>query len=256
MRRERRPRSVWRGLLLFLLGGLVGANATYFLMTRNSIATAPVAADRNAPQTQAMQMPAPSATQTLPLELERADATQHQTGPILPPPVASLRGTSMAPDAMPTTAASEPSGVGLLIPVQGITASQLSDTFTDARSAGRSHDAIDIMAAAGTPVLAVADGHVEKLFNSKLGGLTIYEFNRDGTLAYYYAHLQRYANGLSEQQAITRGQMIGYVGSTGNASPEAPHLHFAIFQLGPEKQWWKGEAINPYPQLRGKTPIP
>ena len=113
------------------------------------------------------------------------------------------------------------------------------------------HDAIDIMAPAGTPVLAVADGTVEKLFDSKLGGTTLYQFNPQRTLAYYYAHLQAYAPGIAEKQVLKRGQVIGYVGATGNANPEGPHLHFAIFELGPEQQWWKGTAINPYPQLRG-----
>jgi murein DD-endopeptidase MepM/ murein hydrolase activator NlpD len=140
----------------------------------------------------------------------------------------------------------------LLIPVQGKSAADLADTFTDARSQGRLHDAIDIMAAAGTPVLAVADGTVEKLFYSERGGITIYQFEPTGKYAYYYAHLQRYADGLAEKQAIRRGQVIGYVGSTGNASPDAPHLHFAIFLLGPEKRWWEGTAINPYPVLARK----
>jgi len=141
---------------------------------------------------------------------------------------------------------------GLLIPVEGKTAGELTDTFADVRSQGRSHDAIDIMAPAGTPVLAVADGHIEKLFDSKPGGLTVYQFEPSGKYAYYYAHLQRYAQGLAEKQAVRRGQVIGYVGSTGNASPEAPHLHFAVFLLGPEQRWWEGAAINPYPALTGR----
>lgn len=138
---------------------------------------------------------------------------------------------------------------GLSIPVQGTTAARLADTFTDARDQGRSHDAIDIMAPAGTPVLAVADGHIEKLFYSERGGLTLYQFDPTGRYAYYYAHLQRYADGVAEKQSIRRGQIIGYVGSTGNADPAAPHLHFAIFLLGPEGRWWQGTAINPYPVL-------
>jgi murein DD-endopeptidase MepM/ murein hydrolase activator NlpD len=148
----------------------------------------------------------------------------------------------------PSSATDAPSG--LLLPVQGVLPSQLRDTFTDARSEGRVHDAIDIMADAGTPVLAVADGTVEKLFDSKRGGLTIYQFEPSGHWCYYYAHLQRYADGLAEKQVIKRGEVIGYVGSTGNASAEAPHLHFEVHVLGPEKQWWKGESINPYPLLQ------
>ncbi len=138
---------------------------------------------------------------------------------------------------------------GLSIPVQGTTAARLADTFTEARDQGRSHDAIDIMAPAGTPVLAVADGHIEKLFDSARGGLTLYQFDPTGRYVYYYAHLQRYADGLAEKQSIRRGQIIGYVGSTGNADPAAPHLHFAILLLGPERRWWQGTAINPYPVL-------
>jgi murein DD-endopeptidase MepM/ murein hydrolase activator NlpD len=107
------------------------------------------------------------------------------------------------------------------------------------------------MAPRGTPVLAAVDGTVEKLFESVPGGLTIYEFDRERTHAYYYAHLDRYAAGLAEGQALRQGDVIGYVGSTGNAAEDAPHLHFAIFVLGPEKRWWQGTAIDPYPLLAG-----
>ena len=140
----------------------------------------------------------------------------------------------------------------LTLPVQGIAAHQLTDTYTDARANGaRSHDAIDIMAPIGTPVLAVEDGRIARLFFSQGGGgITIYQFDPGEEFAYYYAHLDRYADGLQEGQAVKRGQLIGYVGSSGNASPQAPHLHFAIFKLGPKKEWWKGEALNPYPVLR------
>lgn len=137
----------------------------------------------------------------------------------------------------------------LLIPVAGIQASQLTDTFNDARGGGRVHDAMDIMAPKGTPVIAVNDGKIVKLFNSKQGGLTAYQFNPEETHAYYYAHLDSYAVGIKEGDMVKRGDLIGYVGSTGNASPEAPHLHFAIFVLGPEKKWWQGTAINPFPLL-------
>lgn len=166
-------------------------------------------------------------------------ATPAVTGPAVPAPPA----TASAEDA--------PAAGSLLLPVQGVLPSQLQDTFTDARSEGRVHDAIDIMAAEGTPVLAVADGTVEKLFDSKRGGLTIYQFEPSGRYSYYYAHLQRYADGLAEKQPIRRGQVIGYVGSTGNADKAAPHLHFEVHVLGADKVWWKGESINPYPLLGG-----
>jgi murein DD-endopeptidase MepM/ murein hydrolase activator NlpD len=139
----------------------------------------------------------------------------------------------------------------LLIPVQGVAPQALQDTFDDARSEGRIHDAIDIMAPRNTPVLAVEPGRIVKLFTSDKGGLTIYQYDPTETYCYYYAHLDHYAPGLAEGQQVTRGQVLGYVGSTGNASPDGPHLHFAITRLQPDKHWWQGEAINPYPILRG-----
>lgn len=176
------------------------------------------------------------------------------------PAVAAATASAAAPPIAPAApavsapAASAPAG-SLLLPVQGIAATQLQDTFTDARSEGRVHDAIDILAPAGTPVLAVADGTVEKLFDSERGGLTLYQFEPSGRYCYYYAHLQRYADGIAEKKAIRRGEVIGYVGSTGNASPDAPHLHFEIHRLGAERQWWKGESLNPYPVLRGDVTL-
>jgi murein DD-endopeptidase MepM/ murein hydrolase activator NlpD len=137
----------------------------------------------------------------------------------------------------------------LLIPVDGVTANRLTDTFNDSRAIGRRHDAIDIMAPRGTEVRAVDDGSVAKLFTSKAGGLTIYQFDPTQTFSYYYAHLDRYATGLAEHQSVRRGQVLGYVGSTGNAAETAPHLHFAIARLGTDRAWWKGDPINPYPLL-------
>ena len=99
--------------------------------------------------------------------------------------------------------------------------------------------------------MAVDDGKVVKLFTSKPGGLTVYQFDPGREVAYYYAHLDRYATGLAEGMDLKRGDLIGYVGSTGNANPATPHLHFAIFVLGPEKRWWQGTAVNPYPLLAG-----
>jgi murein DD-endopeptidase MepM/ murein hydrolase activator NlpD len=139
----------------------------------------------------------------------------------------------------------------LEIPVKGIDGDDLRDTFTDARGS-RAHEAIDIMAPRHTPVVAAEDGRIQKLFTSKAGGLAIYQFDRTDTFCYYYAHLDRYAEGLREGQQVRRGDVIGYVGSSGNASPDAPHLHFAIFRLTPDKKWWQGEPINPYPILKSE----
>jgi murein DD-endopeptidase MepM/ murein hydrolase activator NlpD len=138
---------------------------------------------------------------------------------------------------------------GLALPIEGLGASQIKDTFNEGRAEGKRHEATDIMAERGTPVHAVQDGLIIKLFLSKAGGNTIYEFDPDGVYCFYYAHLDHYAEGLSEGMNVKKGDVIGYVGSTGDASPEAPHLHFAIYKLGPEKRWWQGTAINPYPVL-------
>ncbi len=139
----------------------------------------------------------------------------------------------------------------LRVPVQGVLPEDLRDTYTDQRAGGaRAHEAMDILAPRGTPVLAVDDGHIAKLFLSKPGGITLYQFDPTGRFAYYYAHLDRYAQGVAEGQAVQRGQLLGYVGSTGNANPDAPHLHFALLRLDAQKRWWKGTAMNPFPYLR------
>jgi len=133
-------------------------------------------------------------------------------------------------------------------PIVGLTAGDLHDTFDQTRGQSR-HEAIDIMEPRGTPVHAVVGGTIAKLFLSKPGGNTIYLFDQAGEFCFYYAHLDRYVPNLREGMHVSPGQVIAFVGSTGNASPDAPHLHFTIFQLGPEKRWWKGTAINPYPVL-------
>jgi murein DD-endopeptidase MepM/ murein hydrolase activator NlpD len=142
---------------------------------------------------------------------------------------------------------------GLAIPVAGVKADQLLDTFTQARAGGRVHDAIDIMAPEGTAVLAATPGTVEKLFFSDGGGgNTIYVRSDDKKWTYYYAHLQAYAPGLAEGQRVRQGQVIGRVGHSGNASAGGPHLHFAINRMEPDQRWWQGDPINPYPLLAGK----
>ena len=143
---------------------------------------------------------------------------------------------------------------GLVIPVAGIKADQLTDTYKQARAGGaRVHDAIDIMADHGTPVVAAAPGRLEKLFFSKGGGgITAYVRSGDGLWLYYYAHLQDYAPGLKEGQAIARGDPIGRVGVTGNSNPDGPHLHFAIHRMAPGEKWYQGSPVNPYPLLAGR----
>ena len=144
--------------------------------------------------------------------------------------------------------AGRPEAGATLIPVQGVHASQLKSTFNEGR-AGHLHHAIDILAPRGTPVLAAVDGTVRKLFVSGAGGITLYEYDLAGERSYYYAHLDGYAPGIREGLALRRGDVLGYVGTTGNAPATTPHLHFAIEVLPPTKEWWKGEAIDPYPIL-------
>ncbi len=138
----------------------------------------------------------------------------------------------------------------LTLPVQGIKREQLQDTFNDMRGSSRRHEALDVLAPRNTPVLAVEDGTIAKLFLSDAGGITIYQFDPSSAYAYYYAHLERYADGLKEGQPVKRGQVLGYVGTTGNAPRDTPHLHFAIFQLGEDKKWWQGTPIDPYSVLK------
>jgi len=136
----------------------------------------------------------------------------------------------------------------LIVPVKGVPRSQVRDNYDEKRDGAR-HEALDIAAPRGTPVVAVGDGRVVKLFNSRAGGLTVYQFDPDGRFAYYYAHLDRYADDLREGASVRRGDVLGYVGTSGNAPPQSPHLHFAIFRLGPERRWWKGTPLNPYSYL-------
>jgi peptidoglycan LD-endopeptidase LytH len=137
----------------------------------------------------------------------------------------------------------------LVIPVVGVKASDLRDSFTAHRT-GHDHRAIDILTPRGTPVVAAVDGNVRKLFTSADGGITIYETDPANTMIYYYAHLDHYADGLREGLPLRRGDVIGYVGTTGNAPRNTPHLHFAIVVLPPTKEWWKGDPIDPYPILK------
>lgn len=173
------------------------------------------------------------------------------------------KGGHISSPFTPRTAAGSPGGGGnagataaasggLVIPVAGVQRSQLTDTWGDARGDGtRQHHAIDIMAARGTPVLAAAAGTVEKIFESANGGHTVYIRRTDGVWQDYYAHLDSYAADLREGIRVKQGQQIGTVGSTGDANPDGPHLHYEIHQMAPGDGWWKGTEINPYPILHG-----
>ena len=143
----------------------------------------------------------------------------------------------------------------LLMPVIGVKPEQLQDTYSESRSEGRTHDAIDIMAPAGTPVVAVADGDIVKFHDSEAGGITIYQISTDKHFFYYYAHLQSRAHGIYEGQFVKQGTIIGYVGDTGNAGPGNSHLHFSISIVTDPKRFWDGVNVNPYPILKGDKPL-
>ena len=185
----------------------------------------------------------------------------YRTTPLLPSlelprsePIAI--GTPLPPTESPTPTPESANFVGrvdLIVPVAGVRPEQLLDTYADARSEGRTHDAIDIPAAAETPVLAAADGKILKLFQSERGGTTIYQLNANGELVFYYAHLSRYAEGLSEGSLVRQGEVIAYVGDTGNAGAGNYHLHFSIAMVSDPKRYWEGTNINPYPLLQNRA---
>ena len=239
-----------KSVLIFLIGVMVGANIVYFVMTRGGDGAVALAA------------PVVTETPVPPVPPRRrswSPRSRNRRHPLVAPsalPARHRHRNRLRPwrrSRRPTSCSRPP---GWRCRFRACSRAQLADTFAEARGSDRRHDALDIMAPAGTPVLAVADGHVEKLFTSVQGGLTLYQFEPSGRYAYYYAHLQGYAPGIVEGRQLKRGEVIGQVGSTGNANPAAPHLHFAVFVLGPEKEWWKGTAINPYPLLGGRPASP
>jgi murein DD-endopeptidase MepM/ murein hydrolase activator NlpD len=201
--------------------------------------------------------PSPSASPTATPSVEPSTAPSASPSPDSSP----SPQPSASPGASPSAGAPTSSGgaaqatgplQGLLIPVAGVRPEQLQDTFDDARSEGRVHDAIDIIAPRNTPVLAASDGRVVRLFQSAKGGTTLYQLAAaDEHVVFYYAHLERYADGLAEGHVARRGETIAYVGDSGNATPGNTHLHFQIYRVADPKHFWTGDNINPYPLLRG-----
>lgn len=202
------------------------------------------------------------------LWVQRRPQTPVPVPPATPSPAATIASVSPSPTVEPSPVASappqeEPSptvaitatpsaniGFKLIIPVTGIKASQIRDTYTEARSEGRVHNALDIMASHNAQVLAATAGKIVKLFNSAKGGITIYQMSEDQKVVLYYAHLDRYADGLAEGHVANQGEVIGYVGDTGNAGAGNYHLHFAMWGVTDPKRYWDGVNINPYPLLR------
>ena len=178
----------------------------------------------------------------------------HASSGVRPPAAVDLPARIAHGSAPPSTAADALATHTLAVPVQGIRPAQLRDNFNDTRSRGRKHKALDIMAPRGTPVLAADDGTVAKISSNKAGGLAVYQVDASGRIVYYYAHLDHYADKLRDGQPLRRGDVIGYVGTSGNAPESAPHLHFAVLVLERKGRWWGGEALNPYDALlRGEA---
>ena len=228
------------GLLGFVLGAFVVASLGNMGGVRGqnaaaSAATAVTASTPLAPLVEPFKTPASTAI----------DDSQNAVVEV-PAPTSGRTGVipSTAAEAVDLTARR------LTIPVLGVPAEKLVRSYHDSRSGQREHEAIDILAPMNTPVVAVEDGTVAKLFNSKAGGLTVYQFDPSQQYSYYYAHLDHYADGLKEGDHLKRGQILGYVGVSGNAPKNTPHLHFAVYRLTAERHWWEGTPIDPYDILR------
>lgn len=220
------------GLFGFVLGAFVVASLGH---ARGAVATAVTTTTPLAPFAEPARLPAATAVDEPPNAVVEVPApTSGRTG-VIP---------STAPEAVDLTARK------LTIPVAGFPADKLVRSYHDSRNGQREHEAIDILAARNTPVVAVEDGTVAKLFNSKAGGITLYQFDPGQQYSYYYAHLERYADGIKEGDHVQRGQVLGYVGTSGNAPKDTPHLHFAVYRLTADKHWWEGTPIDPFDILR------
>lgn len=256
-----------RGALLFSAGFVAGALVFYSIAWRTgglvpghwlSRRTREVV---TSPGTLGPIPTIPFPTPTLsaaPAGAEPAGISPASVTPVTPGILSGVPASVLAPGGeprgasglLPAAALPVPAIAPLLLPVRGAHVAALKDNFNETRGGTRTHEAIDILAPRGTPVIAAVDGKIAKLFTSQLGGLTVYQFDRDGKYCYYYAHLDRYAPGLAEGATLSRGDRIGDVGTTGNAPKDTPHLHFAIFRLGSDRHWWQGEPVNPYPLLQ------
>src|SRR5689334_11170524 len=239
-----------RTFVSFILGFAFGMLCLgVFLWSDGGLHTKAVQAERQpqpaTPSASAAPVQTPHRTLEAPAELPDT-----QNSPSLPRAAAPPQPVTVPPvDGNEADRLALPEPPHLTMPLTGVDPHALHSTFSEGR-AGHTHEALDIMAPRGTPVTAVAEGNVVKLFDSKQGGLTVYQFDNSREWCFYYAHLDRYAPGLKEGMLLRRGDPIGFVGSTGNASPDAPHLHLALFRLGPEKHWWEGTAIDPLPLLQ------
>lgn len=227
------------GLLGFVLGAFVVASLGNMGAAKATVAKATATAVTASPALAPLAEPA---------KLPPASAIDEPLNAVVEVPAVTSGRTGMIPSSAPEAVAL--TARKLTIPVAGVPGDKLVRSYNDSRSGQRQHEAIDILAPTGTPVVAVEDGTIAKLFSSKAGGLTIYQFDPGQQYSYYYAHLDRYADGLKEGAKVHRGQVLGYVGVSGNAPKNTPHLHFAVYRLTAEKRWWQGTPIDPYDILR------
>lgn len=219
-RHEQRGRILFPLFLAFVLGGGVG----WWL---HAVPPAPVAADDGA--------------------VVLVGAEHEREAPPLIAPNTPVPTVGAVPVVEPTNVVEALQAKHLRLPLDAVRVETLKGQFDQLRGGGtRGHEAVDMLAPRNTPIYAVEDGTIAKLFVSKAGGITVYQFDPAKRFCYYYAHLERYADGLADGQSVRAGDLIGYVGTTGNAPANTPHLHFAIFELGAEKQWWKGTPIDPF----------
>jgi murein DD-endopeptidase MepM/ murein hydrolase activator NlpD len=235
------------GLCVALLAWLASSPSQGTDPSQRTTPSHPKPVIQDQPPTAAMSRAAPRGL----YPLKRPAVAAATAAPVVP----TVAGSVPAADRSTSTTAANPVAQSevpeprpLIVPVSGIDPSALKDMFDEVRG-NRRHEAIDILAPRGTPVIATDDGVVKKLFTSVPGGLTIYQFDPDERYCYYYAHLDHYTAGLHEGQHLQKGEVIAYVGTTGNAPKETPHLHFALIRLDPDKRWWKGTYVNPYPLL-------
>jgi murein DD-endopeptidase MepM/ murein hydrolase activator NlpD len=245
--RKRDVRTFTTGAACGFLAGVLSVCIVAWQLGRVSDVPAARAAapGATAPRSQPRE---PVADDARPGVLEEAPERPESTlGKDRPTPTAPETPSSIGPTP---GSPGELSARHLEIPVEGVRPDQLSRQFSDKRGTAREHEALDILAPRNTPVRAVENGRIARLFFSKAGGITVYQFDPSERYCYYYAHLERYADGLHEGDTVTRGQILGYVGTSGNAPKDTPHLHFAVFRLTDQKHWWEGTPIDPYDVLR------
>jgi len=243
-----------KAAVVFVVGFAAGAVAAYALLDRGRDGVVPPPAGASPPSVAsaapfagaATAWPAPPPSEP-PLTWPSPSAVPGDSADHLMDPTAFAPPPDLKPLEVPDVSDfARLRSRSLRIPVEGFDVRGLRDNFAERRGA-RVHEAIDLLAPRGTPVVAVDDGVVKKLFTSAAGGLTVYQFDPGENYSYYYAHLDRYAEGLTEGRFLKKGDRVGYVGTTGNAPPGTPHLHFTIYKLGADKRWWEGTPINPYP---------